>query len=209
MTVIRLRNGGIMLHSPCHITPELKTQIRTLGPVCCIVAPGNFHYLHVPSAQAAFPEAKTWLCPGVEAKRPDLLHVGLLGDTAPGLWAAEMEQVLVRGSRWMREVAFFHKSSRTLILVDLVENFTDKTPGTDWVLRLWWKRVFFMWNRPRPAPEYRMGWKDRRAAAQSLRRILEWDFSRVILAHGDLIEQDAHKVLEEAWHSVLDARQGA
>jgi len=29
-----------------------------------------------------------------------------------------------------------------------------------------------MWNNPRPAPEYRMGWSDRQAAAKSLREIL-------------------------------------
>src|SRR6185312_8207074 len=33
--------------------------------------PGSFHHLHVTSAQAAFPDAKTWICPGIETKRPD------------------------------------------------------------------------------------------------------------------------------------------
>ena len=48
----------------------------------------------------------------------------MLGDDAPALWAEELSQVCLRGTRVMREVAFFHRASRTLILVDLVENMT-------------------------------------------------------------------------------------
>jgi hypothetical protein len=51
-----------------------------------------------------------------------------------------------------------------------------------------------MWANPKPAPEYRMGWSDRTAAANSLRRILAWDFQRIVLSHGDLIDHDAHAV---------------
>jgi hypothetical protein len=63
-----------------------------------------------------------------------------------------------------------------------------------------------MWGKPRPAPEYRMGWNDRAAAAKSLRRILAWDFERIIVSHGDLIDRDAHAVAAEAWSGVLGAR---
>src|SRR5574338_212862 len=67
MTVIRLASGALMLHSPCDITASMAGEIAALGPVAHIVAPSNFHHLHVASAQAAFPGAKTWICPGVES----------------------------------------------------------------------------------------------------------------------------------------------
>ena len=98
----------------------------------------------------------------------------------------------------------FHRAGRTLILVDLIENFTDATPGTGGALKLWFKYVLRMWDHPRPAPEYRMGWSDRRAAANSLRRILAWDFQRIVLAHGDLIDRNAHEVAAAAWSGVLE-----
>ena len=203
MAVIRLRDGRLMLHSPCEITPELAQQIKSLGEVAYIVGPSNFHYLHVPSAQAAFPDAKTWICPGIEQKRPDMQYDFMLDDTPPPDWADELDQVLVRGSRWMWEVAFFHRASQTLSLVDLIENITDATPRVNWVLKLWWKGLFRMWNKALPAPEYRMGWKDKAAAKASLKRILAWDFKRIILAHGDLVETDARQMAETAWASVL------
>ena len=204
MSVIRLASGHLLLHSPCNITAAIAKQIAALGPVAHIVAPGNFHHMFVATAQAAFPAARTWICPGVEKRQPGLKFDGRLGDTAPPNWAGEIDQVLVQGTRIMREVAMFHRASRTLILVDLIENFTDATPGIGGALKFWFKTVLRMWDNPRPAPEYRMGWRDRAAAAQSLRRILAWDFERIVLSHGDLIEHDAHAVAARAWAGVLE-----
>ena len=203
MTVIRLDDGTLMLHSPSEIDDHMRRALFELGEVACIVAPGTFHYLHVASAQAAFPEAETFLCPGIERKRPGMHFDWLLGDIAPAAWAGQLDQVLVRGSRWIWEVAFFHRRTRTLILVDLIEKFTDATPHVDWKLKLWWKVVFHMWNTAKPAPEYQLGWTDKKAARASLRRILQWDFVRVITAHGDLIEADARQVVEQAWRTPL------
>jgi hypothetical protein len=185
MTVVRLATGQLMLHSPCNITATIAEEISALGPVAHIVAPGNFHTTYAASAQAAFPRAKTWICPGVERRRPRLKYDDVLGDVAPADWIGEIDQVLVQGTHIMREVAMFHRTSRTLIVVDLIENFTDATPHTGAALKFWFKYVLGMWNNPRPAPEYRMGWSDRQAAAKSLQRILAWDFQQIVLSHGD------------------------
>lgn len=112
MSVLRLADGSLMLHSPCDISPDLKQAIEALGEVRYIVAPGSYHYLHVPSAQQAFPEAQTYICPGVERKMPDIRFDWLLGDQAPTEWADELDQVLVRGNRLIWEVAFYHRASR-------------------------------------------------------------------------------------------------
>jgi len=203
MTVIRLDSGQLMLHSPCCITGAIAEEISALGQVAHIVAPGNFHHLYTASAQAAFPGAKIWICPGTEKRDTSLKYDGVLGDEAPLEWAGEIDQVLVQGSRMMREVAMFHRTSRTLILVDLIENFTDATPHIGGAMRFWFKYVMRMWNHPRPAPEYRIGWSDRQAAAQSLKRILAWDFKQIVLSHGDLIDRDARGVATAAWSGIL------
>ncbi len=199
MTVISLNDGGLALHSPCEIDAATKAEIQALGTVCCIIAPGTFHWLHIGSAQAAFPDAETFICPGIERKNPEIVFDWFLSDHAPSAWDGLMEQVLVRGNRFMWEVAFFHKSSKTLLLVDLLENFTDNTPDTSLGLKLWWKGVFGMWNHPKPAPEYQLGWSDKKAAKLTLEKILQWNFERVIIAHGDNISSNARAVVEKAW----------
>lgn len=203
MTVIRLASGKVMLHSPGPVSPALADEISAIGPVAYIVAPGNFHHLHVAEARAAFPDAETWICPGVEKKQPGLRYDGILGDLPPPGWSGEIDQQLVKGTRIMREAAMYHRASRTLILVDLIENFTDATPNTGGALKFWFKYVLRMWDRPGPAPEYRFGWSDRVAAATSLRRILAWDFARIVVSHGDLIDRDAHDVAAKAWAGIL------
>lgn len=203
MTVIRLPDGNLMLHSPCEIDSVLVQQLQDLGPVAHIIAPGSYHYFHVATAQGAFPEAETWICPGIERKMPQMEFDWFLSDTSPPEWQDTLDQCLVRGNRFMWEVAFFHRPSQTLLLVDLIENIGDATPGTDWKLKLWWKAVFHMWNSPKPAPEYQLGWKDKKAAKASLERILEWDFSRIIISHGDNIDADAKQAAREAWKTPL------
>lgn len=202
MTVIKLRSGAILIHSPCAFDDALRAEVSRLGPVAAIIAPGNFHWLHVASCQEAFPDAKTYICPGVEKRAGEIAFDEVLGDEAPALWAEELSQVCLRGTRVMREVAFLHRASRTLILVDLIENVTAATPGTNWFLRVLF-RAIGMWNRPRPAPEYRFAWGDKALVREGMERILAWDFERVILAHGDLVTSDAERVVRHAWDGVL------
>jgi len=203
MTVVRLSEGRLLIHSPCAIDEATRNEIEALGTPSFIVAPGTYHHLHVPSCQAAFPGAGTYICPGLETKRPDLVYDGILSDTPEKGWETDFDQAVVRGSRYIWEVAFFHRPSGTLILVDLLENMGEATPGTNWVLRFFWKFIFRMWNNPKPAPEYQMGWKDKPAARESLLRILSWDIHRVVMAHGEPIVERPKETLEKAWRSVL------
>ena len=204
MTVVRLASGALFIHSPCDLDPETRNAIEQLGPVAFIVAPGTYHYLHLSSAQHAFPEAETFICPGIERKNPRIEFDWLLADRPDPRWADDFDQVLVRGSKYIWEVAFFHKNTRTLLLVDLIENFTDATQDVSLSLKLWWKMVFRMWDKPKPAPEYQLGWKDKKAAAQSLEKILHWDFERIIMSHGDLIESEAKNAARTAWRNPLN-----
>jgi len=204
MSIIRLKSGNLFMHSPCNIDDELKGQISKLGKVDFIAAPGYYHYFYVASAQQAFPEAETFICPGIEKKLPHLKFDWILGDRPDGRLAEDFDQVLVRGNRYIWEVAFFHKDTRTLILVDLIENFTNKTKDVNWSLKLWWKLVFHMWENPKPAPEYQFGWKSKNAARESLKKILQWDFDKIIISHGDLIEEKAKEIALQAWHKPLN-----
>ena len=87
MTVIRLSDGCLLLHSPCNIDEQMQQSIQQIGKVAYIVAPGSYHYLYIVSAQQAFPDAQTYICPGIERKQPQLEFDGLLADKAPQVWA--------------------------------------------------------------------------------------------------------------------------
>jgi len=198
MSIVRLANDALMLHSPCDMDDAIANAISGLGAVSCIVAPGSFHHMYVAKAQSRFPAAQTYLCPGVERKVPGLRFDWILGDRPPMEWGGTMDQVLIRGCRFMWEVAMLHKPSKTLLLVDAIENFTDKTADVGWQVKAWFK-LFGMWNVPKPAPEYRLGWSDKIAARSSLEKILAWDFDSIVLSHGDNITENAKEQARRAW----------
>ena len=43
MTILRLRNGELILHSPVALTPALRSAVELLGPVRFLVAPNSLH----------------------------------------------------------------------------------------------------------------------------------------------------------------------
>lgn len=206
MTIIRLTNGDLFIHSPCKINDSLKNDIDNIGKVKFITAPGNFHHLYVPDFQQYYPDAETFICPGLERKRPDIKSEWILGNRPDPRWQNDIDQVLVQGTRIIWEVAFFHIPSRTLILTDLLENIGDDYQHpAGLLLQFWWKVVFKMWNNPKAAPEYQMGWGNKRIVKQCLDRILAWNAERVILAHGELVENNVNEILATAWRKVLSS----
>lgn len=207
MTLVRLGDGKLWVHSPCKVDAQLKSAIDQLGEVAYILAPGNFHHLHIPDFQRQYPNAETFLCPGLEKKRADLKFDWILGNEPDHRWQGEFEQVLIQGTHIITEVAFVHKPSKTLILVDLLENIGDDySHKADLLLKFWWKAVFHMWNNPKPAPEYQIAWGNKQIVKQGLEKILSWDFERIILAHGNTIEADAKTIAAKAWRNVLDSQ---
>ena len=206
MTIIKLDNGELLIHDPCKIDDETQQAIDALGEVKYIIAPGNFHHLFVTDFQQRYPDAETFICPGLERKRPDIPFDWILGNTPDHRWGDVLEQVVVQGTKYIWEVAFFHKPSKTLILVDLLENIGDdfKHP-TGLNLRFWWKCIFRMWNKPKAAPEYQVGWGRKDIVKKGLNKILSWNAERVILAHGELIENNVTGILGTAWKKVLNA----
>lgn len=200
MTVLRL-DGGLCLHSPVPIDDSTRDEIEKLGTVIALVAPSNCHHLFFANAQQAFPRARSYGTVEVQRKRKDLRFDELIGATPPSCWSGQMEQVFV-GNRLMREVEFLHRASRTLIAVDLVENFSDRTTGTNGVLRAMLKALA-MWGRPCAAPELRWFTFDREGARRAIEQVLAWDFDRVVLAHGDLLDHSAHDAIRAAWRWAL------
>jgi hypothetical protein len=204
MTLIRLANGDLFIHDPCRIDKDTKQAIDALGAVKYIVAPGYYHHLYVKEFQQLYPQAETFICPGLERKRPDIDFDWILGNKTDHRWRGELEQVLVSGPRIIWEVAFYHIPSKTIILVDLLENIGDDyRHKAGPLLRFWWKVVFHMWNKPKAAPEYQLAWGDKSLVRKALKRILEWDAERVVLAHGEPIEGNINKRLRNAWATVL------
>ena len=128
MTVIRLADGSLLLHSPVSLDPGLCAALDALGRVRFAVAPNRMHHLYAGEVVRAYPQARLWVGPGVQEKRPDLEAAGVLGDEAPPEWRGQLDQTFFRGRPYENEVVFLHRASRTLILCDLAFYFGSQLP---------------------------------------------------------------------------------
>ncbi len=200
MTVVRLPDGGLWVHSPVTPDPALRRELDAIGPVRAIVAPARAHTLFLQAFREAYPEAGVWLAPGLLEKRPRFAPAEELSDSAPGLWRGAIEQHFVRGAPLMNEVVFFHLSSRTLVLTDLAFNVHERDRGN--------ARLFYWFTgavgRFGPHRIIRAGVRDKPAALASIQRILEWDFDRVTVTHGDVLERGGPEALREAYAYLRD-----
>ena len=57
MTMVRLDNGDLWVHSPLDTTSEMLARVREMGPIRHIVAPCRMHYLGLKPYAGYFPEA--------------------------------------------------------------------------------------------------------------------------------------------------------
>lgn len=187
MVVVRLGSGELFLWSPTELTERLRSQIEALGPVRHLVSPNKLHYVHIAAWKATYPEAIVWASPGVR-ERAASHHVEVsfdrdLVDEPDPAWRGDLDQLVFRGSRFMEEVVFFHRKTRTLILADMIENFEPEKVGGVYGLLV---RLFGVADPDGKLPiDGRLTFLGRkRQARSSFERILAWQPEKVIIAHG-------------------------
>jgi hypothetical protein len=197
MTVVRLADGTLFLHSLVEIDAETRAALDALGPVRHLVAGNKLHHLYLAQAARTFPEAAVWGAPGLPQKCRGVRFTGELGDEAPPAWRADLDQLAVRGIPRMNEVVFLHRASRTLVVTDLCFNVRHSDA---FATRLF-MRVNGAWGRFGPSRLLRSLVRDRPALRASLERILAWDFDRVVVTHGEVLERGGRDALRAgfAW----------
>lgn len=196
MTVLRLNDQRLVLHSPVPVSPQLRGELDALGPVAFIIVP-RAHGKFSAHVSRLFPTAQLIAAPSPPSGRMSGDSPASLADDPPAAWAGQIESLLVQGFR-LNEVVLFHPSSRTLVVTDLCFNIHNSASQVS--------RLFFrangMWQRFGPSRLIRrLAVSDRAALRQSLETILEWDFDRIIPGHGSTIEHGGKDALRAAWLS--------
>lgn len=185
MAVVRLAGGGLLVHSPARLSPELRAALDRLGEVRFVVAASELHgHLYMEQYRDSYPQVKLFAAPGLDRKRKDLRFDGLLSGVPEPEWRDDLDQMTFEGHRRLHEIEFFHPKTRTLITGDLCCNF-----GSHWPLITRLMAQGRIRQRLGPPTECRfLGlFRDRGAVRRSLERILEWDFERILPGHGEIV----------------------
>jgi hypothetical protein len=194
MTIARLPDRTLWLHSPVAYSPELAVALNELGPTSHIVAPNAMHDTYLEGWFAACPAAQFHGARGFAKFRPDLKFTATLGDEPPAAWSVVFDQLRLHGMPRLNEIVFLHRASRTLILTDLVFNLGADMPLLSRALL----RINGCYDCLAVSRLLRTTIKDRAALRASLDRMFAWDFDRVVVSHGRNLEAGAKDALRTA-----------
>ena len=132
----------------------------------------------------------------IRKKRKDIQFNGTLLDEPNEEWHEEIDQMVFRGCFFMKEIFFFHKETKTLIATDFIQsihpyhNLFERLMG----------RIGGIYNNPSPPRDLRLMMRlDRQTTKQSVERVKKWNFDKIIVAHGQLITQNAQFVFNKAF----------
>jgi hypothetical protein len=96
----------------------------------------------------------------------------------------------------LNEVVFFHPVSRTLILTDLCVNYP---PSESTLLRLYRRWIQDYEGKFAMARLIKLMVRDRGALRSACDRILQWDFDRVTVTHGEVLESGGKEAFRNAF----------
>ncbi|KAJ7598658.1 hypothetical protein C8J56DRAFT_814825 [Mycena floridula] len=224
-TAIKL-DAGVWVLASTPLTQETKSTIDKLGPVKWIVAADILHHMFLAEFKKAYPDAKLIGVEGLGEKKKaegveldggkstnhlpyvkltDLLSAEYGRDPAGTLYGFEDEIKACYFSGFEnKDVAFHHVASKTLIVADLLFNLpgkeqyskTTKSAKIPIIGKLdpyTWVHKNFVWGAG----------KDKPAMTRDAKTVAEWDFERVIMCHGDVIETDGKKAWASAYTKYL------
>jgi hypothetical protein len=194
MTVLRLGDGGLLLHSPIAMTPARRAAVEALGPVAHLYAPNVFHHLFVGEWATAFPAARLHSPAGLARKRPELRVDCVHGAPEPA-FAELVDEHRIDGFR-LEESVLLYRPARTLLVSDLVHNVGR--PAHRWTRT--YTRAMGFYDRVALSRMIRwVGFPDRAAARRSLDEVLDLPFDRLIVGHGAPLAAGGREALAAAY----------
>lgn len=191
---VRYAEGRWAFIGPVPLDDGARRELDERGTVDSLIVATAFHNTFVAEACADFPQALVYTARGVKKQQLPTARLRKL----PGDLPAELRQALlpfpIEGMRAGHEVAFLHRASETLVLADLCMHYPTPAAGL-------WTRLFRRISGWTPGVRVpflmRLMLKDRAAAIAALTAIGSHRLQRILMAHGEPIEQDANGALRE------------
>jgi hypothetical protein len=197
-TVLRLEDGGLLIHSPPEPSEQFCAALRALGELRWIVVPNCFHHLGAPATAARFPSAQVVGPPSAAARNSQLrLQLGLRDDAFLGA-VKELDAIPLDGCPFLDETVFFHRPTGSLIGADLV---LCASARDHWTWR-WAARITGCYEKVQPPPDVRAKTRPNDAAARSIDRMAALPLQRLLVAHADTIDHRPSQTLLDAWSFV-------
>jgi hypothetical protein len=202
MTIVRLADRDLFVHSPTVLTAELKAEIKALGTPRFLIAPSWLHYWWIPDWKRAFPHARVFVAGGVRkrARKHISFDTESLEADQGYPWDDGIYTLPARG-RFRSEVIFFHRESRTLILTDFIENFEPRMIDSLLVRLL--IRLGGVQDPHGGMPRDMRLTYSRKKLRRIVETMLSWNPERIVIAHGRWYDKGGAGELRRAFRGVV------
>ena len=122
MTVVRLQDGKLWLHSPVAYSKKLAGALESLGEISAIVAPNSFHHVHVAKWHSVYRDAAVYSGRVLTKRLKKSADWTAIDAAQPANWNTTFHYVICDLGQF-KEIVFFHRPSSTLIVTNLMQNF--------------------------------------------------------------------------------------
>jgi len=193
MTVAALSGGRVAIWSAIPLREPEMLQIDAMGEVAVLIVPGPGHRLDIAPWKARYPSARVVCPPGAQRAVEEVVPVEATGDV---LNDSEVRLETVAGVGELEGALLVRREGRlTLVVNDILANVRHPHGiGANIMARL----LGFGVRRPRmPRIGKRMFVKDIDALAGEFRRwAADPGLARIVVSHGDVIDENPRAVLE-------------
>ncbi len=193
MTVVRLRDARLVIYSAIALDEVEMAALEDYGRPAFLVVPGDHHRLDAKAWKLRYPGIVVVAPEGAREAVEEAVHVDT---TAPFFDDPDVEWLAVPGTRGHEAALVVHGAGgTTIVLNDLVANIRNATGFGGWLLKV----MGFAGDEPHiPAVRKLAMVKDADAVRAQL---LAWsgiaDLRRILVSHGDPIDDDPRGALRE------------
>ncbi len=185
VTILETKPGQLFIHSTGPFTIDESAAIYDLGNVNFIIEATTLHDTFSKEGQAAFPETPYLVPEHFPAKR--MGEQARFISVSSTLLADHLQVQKLMGMQFINEYAMYHPQTKSLLLGDVLLNLEDATGYSKFAFKYTagvktWPAI----DRP-----FKMSIKNKQDFQKSLQTIYQWDFERIIMAHGHIIHNNA------------------
>ncbi|MFN8370445.1 MAG: hypothetical protein U0T83_07450 [Bacteriovoracaceae bacterium] len=196
MTIIASNDKRLLIHNPIKMRDEDLVKISELGKVTWILAPNLYHTGDAGWMKEQFSDALLFLPPKLQKKSENTISSWELSQYVP---YDEFRVFNVQGLK-IEEVVIYHRKSKTLVLCDLAFNMPDIYTG----FKKYLMRLNNINGNFAPTKILKLFFvKNKQEFYYSIKRIAQLDFTRVIVNHGEVLENHAMDEFRESFEKLF------
>ena len=205
MFLVRLTNGHYLINTPVQpdkdLVNEIKTKIKSMK-VLYIISGSKHHNNFLESWSALFPEARLGgpldLIDKMQKDERNLKFTYVLDNKNTLPWNDDLAHLHIEGCRICEEVFFYHKKSKSLVIADLIQNHRLEALYTEQVQKRKekGKSIKYLQGCPEEHKDNYSSTDAKKKLLELLKQVLQWDFDKILITHGNQITEDAKEYYE-------------